>query len=94
MDIMYTLTLLPLIIVIISISSMNDYLFDKKIVNKRLGGNPVIIFIKYIDETNKEFGHIGIWLWILIVSFVVFVMMLFGMFLHDLAVSGGIKYVH
>lgn len=94
MEILYTLTLLPLAFVIISISSMNDYLFNKKVVNKRLGENPITIFVKYIDETKNEFGNIGIWVWVLVISISIFIIMLFVMFISDLILSGGIKYVH
>jgi hypothetical protein len=66
---MVNINLLLLGIVVISGFVMLNYLRDKGSEKSRIFTfNPMFVF-EYIRITKQEFGHIGIWFWILLVSF-------------------------
>jgi len=53
---------------LLSFGGMSDYLYKKKLVKHRFGGDPITVSIKYISTTINETGHIGNWFWIMVVA--------------------------
>jgi hypothetical protein len=54
---------------------MADDLYRKKIIKHRLFGfRPDIIFIEYYKTTKREAGHVGIWFWLTIYSFIIMIL--------------------
>ena len=54
----------------LSFAMVRSFLVERKLVQWKLNyWNPLDFFEKYITQTKKENGKIGIWFWIFIYSF-------------------------
>lgn len=78
MGIINWMTTVLLLMTIFSFFQMANYLYrQNKIINRLAGIRIDRVYLEYIQNTIEEKGHVGLWLWINIISFPLFVITCF-----------------
>jgi hypothetical protein len=72
------ITLISLLTGFFSLMYMANYLYRLRIIKHRLIGiRPDVVVIEYCKATKNRNGRIGIWFWLIICSFAIFLLSLF-----------------